>query len=81
MTWRTFIKSAWILPLLLATMCFLAGCQSIQTTHTAETERDIVAAVCWAWKPVTYSSRDTPETQLQARANNSAHDAYCRDVR
>lgn len=69
--------------LLLVMMSSLVGCQSIQTTLTGETEAAERAAeelrkqTCEAWKPVTYSSRDTPETQLEARANNAARDVYC----
>lgn len=63
---------------------FLAGCQSIPTTPTgatdvAEIERRIVAEICQrAWKPQTYSSRDTEETQVLAVAGNASRAAYCR---
>lgn len=67
---------------MLAMTLLLVGCQSIQTTLTGETEvakaeRSIASDVCRAWKPVTYSSRDTPDTQLEARSNNAARTAYC----
>ena len=32
-----------------------------------------------AWRPQTYSSRDTPETVTEVQANNAARDAYCRE--
>lgn len=62
---------------MLATMLFLAGCLPTTTTHIAGTEANIAAGVCRVWKPVTYSSRDTDQTRLEARANNAARDAYC----
>jgi hypothetical protein len=67
----------WTLPLLLGMMCLLAGCQSILPTNTAATERAVAANTCRAWKPISYSSRDTDQTRLEARANNAARDAYC----
>ena len=30
-----------------------------------------------AWRAQTYSSRDTPETVTEVKANNVARDAYC----
>ena len=67
---------------MLAMTFLLVGCQAIPMTLTGGTEAakadaEIAADVCRAGKPVTYSSRDTPETQLQARANNAARTAYC----
>lgn len=61
-------------PRLLAlVMLFLvAGCSQTTKTHIAATD-----PACIAWRPVTYSSRDTPETQNQARANNAAWTKYC----
>ena len=59
-------------PLALVTTFLAAGCSQTTTTHTGATE-----AACLAWHPVTYSSRDTPETQDQARANNAAWQKYC----
>jgi hypothetical protein len=63
--------------LLLAMTFSLAGCLSTSTTRTDATEAAIVADVCRAWPVVTYSSRDTEQTQTEARANNAARDAYC----
>lgn len=58
---------------------FLAGCSPTLGTPTAATEADTAAAagVCRVWTPVTYSNRDTEQTQLEARANNAARKAYC----
>ena len=63
--------------LLLVSVTSLAGCLSMKPIAIEETEAAIVADVCRAWKPVTYSSRDTEQTQNEARANNAARDAYC----
>ena len=65
-----------LLPALGMTFC-LAGCSLTSTTPTGEIERKLTAGVCKAWLPVTYSSQDTPETQMEARANNAARKAYC----
>lgn len=47
-------------------------------TQTAETEAAMVADLCdHVWRPVTYSSRDTEQTQIEARAANAARAAYC----
>lgn len=68
-------------PLMLVMMFFLAGCQQTLTTRTGETDelwRAVARQVCEsAWRPVTYSSRDTEQTQLEARANNAARAKYC----
>lgn len=64
-------------------MFLLAACQSIQSTLTGGTDTaekavaSIAADVCRAWRPVTYSSRDTEQTQTEARANNAAQERYC----
>jgi hypothetical protein len=58
-------------------MSLLGGCQSILPTNTAATETSIAADTCRAWKPVTYSSRDSEQTQVEARANNAARESYC----
>jgi len=74
---RSFTKGGWSVPLVLVTMCLLAGCQSIPT-QTAETEAAMVADLCdHAWRPVIYSSRDAEQTQIEARAANAARAAYC----
>lgn len=66
-----------LLPLLmLAAVLMLTACGT--TTLISATDparRDLCER---AWKPVTYSSQDTPETQLQARQNNAAYDSYCK---
>lgn len=66
-----------LLPLVMT--LFLAGCLQTTTTHIAATESKIVAGVCKVWVPVTYSSRDTLETQLKVRANDAARDTYCKN--
>ena len=63
------------LLLMLAAGSTLTGCGT--TTLISATDparRDLCER---AWKPVTYSNRDTQETQLQARQNNAAYDSYC----
>lgn len=60
--------------LMLAPVLTMAGC----VTNTTGVD---VSGICSeAWKPITYSSsRDTPETVDQVRANNRAHQAFCKD--
>lgn len=65
-----------MLPLLGMTFC-LAGCLPTLMTRTGEIDGKVTAGVCAAWLPVTYSSRDTEQTQLEVRANNAARKAYC----
>lgn len=64
---------------LLAMTCLVAGCVPTLTTQTAAIEADRVTAaqVCKVWVPITYSSRDTEQTQTEVRANNAARKAYC----
>lgn len=75
----TFFKVAGcvLLPMLVSG-CFLATIDQTRPTQTAEIDRQVTTGVCSVWKAVTYSSRDTEQTQLEARANNAARDAYCR---
>ena len=83
MNWKSFMASAWTLPSLLAMTCLLVACQSIPKTliggtdSAAKASSSIAADVCRAWHPVTYSSRDTDQTKVDARANNAARDSYC----
>ena len=57
----------------------MVGCQQTLTTRSAGIEADKAAAsaACEAWKPLTYSSKDTDQTQLEVRGNNAARGAYC----
>ena len=71
--------TVFVTPLLLGMTFLLAGCLLTPRTQTAATsDIHITAGVCSVWKPVTYSSRDTDQTQLEARANNAARKAYCK---
>lgn len=81
------VRASTLLPTL-AMMCLLGGCASIRTLiPTAGTDDPALQASAAAiaadmcrrgWRPQTYSSRDAPETQREAQANNAARDAYCR---
>lgn len=67
--------SALTLPLLLLMTCGVAGCLTTQSTiPTAETS--LVREVCRAWPVVTYSSKDTAESQREIRASNAARLAF-----
>lgn len=66
-----------LLPMLV-TGCLTVPTGPIRPTQTAEIDQSVTTGVCSVWKAVTYSSRDTEQTQLEARANNAARDAYCR---
>ncbi len=79
MTLSYYKPTVLTLPLLLVTTFFLTACSPTTTTLTAETDASITRNVCSkAWRPVTYSSKDTEQTQREARANNAARDAYCK---
>lgn len=64
---------------LLAMTFLMVGCTQTLTTRSAGIEADKAAAgaACKAWKPLTYSSKDTDQTQLEVRGNNAARGAYC----
>lgn len=69
-------------PALLATSLTIPACQTLTDgteRRAAEADARIAAGVCEVWLPVTWSSRDTSETQAEVRANNRARDAYCGD--
>jgi len=77
---RSFTAAASVLPLALATTFWLAGCSPTLTTRTGATEAEaaMAADLCeHAWRPVTYSSRDTEQTQIEVRAANAARATYC----
>lgn len=79
MSSSSFKASALRTLLLLGMTSSLGGCLSLQTTPTAAIDADkaIAAEVCREWVSISYSSRDTEQTRLEARANNAARDAYC----
>lgn len=79
MSWRSSTGSAFAMPIVLAMTLSLAGCLTTRATLIGGTEGRIVSDVCSVWKPVTYSSRDTEQTRLEARANNAARNAYCKE--
>ena len=56
------------LPLLAVLPILLAACQP---TGSGETE------VCSAWRSVTWSQRDTPETIDGVKGNNARRGAWC----
>ena len=60
-----------LLPLvgLLSALLTLVACETTQTAGTN--------AACSAIAPITYSSRDTPETQRQIVGHNSALATLC----
>ncbi len=54
----------------------LAGCAMTTdtgaTSAPAETSEAVVAQICTAWLPVSWSSQDTDQTIAEAKANNRA---------
>lgn len=81
------MENVWTRLLMLATMCCLVACQSTPTIPiggtdlVAETEARLVKQTCdEAWKTISYSSKDTEQTQLEVRAGNAARSAYCGEV-
>jgi hypothetical protein len=61
----------WLLTLSVASLPIMS-CQTIRSDAS-----EIVGEVCRVWKPRTYSSRDTQESQLEIRRNNVSRDAFC----
>lgn len=56
------------LILIAAAAMLLAGCKTTTATNGIE---------CAVWRPVTWSSRDTPETIAEVKANNARRKAWC----
>ncbi len=59
-------------PLLLALI--LTSCT---TTGTGAIDAEGIKTVCAAWPFVSWSSRDTPATIADAKANNAAKTTFC----
>lgn len=76
---RSFRASAFALPLMPVLLFSTAACQQIPAIRVVAIEADTMIAegICDVWLPVSYSGRDTAETQLEVRAGNAARDAYC----
>lgn len=76
---RAYKASGWTAPMMLAMTFSMVGCTQTLMTPSAGIEADKAAAsaACEAWKPLTYSSKDTDQTQLEVRGNNAARGAYC----
>lgn len=74
----TFSLARGSVPLsMLALTCCLAGCSLTTLTRTGGiSDAAVVQSVCRSWAPVTYSSKDTPQTQLEVRAGNAAREAW-----
>ena len=66
MIWRRIV-SIFALPMLLAVM--LNGC--------AKTSTSVIDTSCEAFKPISYSSKDTDATVDQVIGHNAAWDALC----
>jgi len=57
------------LTLALASALLVASCS--RTTATGATE-------CLVWKPISWSSKDTPQTITEVKTNNARQAAWCR---
>ncbi len=66
------------LALLLSVTLPLAACEMIPSGGTElPPEVDPNKVACEAMRPITYSSRDTPETRLEVQGHNAAWCAIC----
>ena len=61
-------------PLPLALALILTSCA---TTGTGAISPGAIERACSAWPYVSWSSRDTPGTIVDAKANNAARMAFC----
>lgn len=59
----------WKLMLVCVVTLLLLACTPL--TRTSATD------VCAVWRPVSWSSRDTPETVVEVKANNARRAAWC----
>lgn len=62
------LRERWRLTLPLALATAMAGC----CTQTATVE-----TACSAFRPISWSVDDTPETIAEIKAHNARHKAYC----
>lgn len=64
-------------------MPILTACTLLESLTTPSAGTDLPAEVepskvaCEAFRPITYSSRDTPETQTEIVGHNAAYCAIC----
>lgn len=73
--WSRLIRE-WPLLFVLVVPLLTTACGMTFRTSIGETDAAIVQRVCTAWLPVTYSSRDTEQTKIEAKANNAAREAF-----
>jgi hypothetical protein len=65
---------------LLALLGAMAGCRTTQLpTVTAATEENAEGWACLAFRPISWSSRDTAGTAEQVRAHNAVWEAVCKE--
>ncbi len=65
---------------LLILLPVLAGCQTTRPrTATAAIEENAEGWVCLAFRPVSWSSRDTSQTVEQIREHNAVWGAVCKE--
>ena len=58
----------------------LTGCQTARPpTATVAIEERAEGWACLAFRPVSWSTRDTPETVEQIRGHNAVWDAVCKE--
>jgi len=69
--WRSCMRLSKLTMLCAATL-LLGGCW--KTTGTGGTE-------CLAWRPISWSRADTPQTITEVKANNAKWRAFCEGVR
>jgi hypothetical protein len=57
----------------------LTSCATTDTAATRGAAGPVgIERICAAWPPVAWSSRDTRETIVEAKANNAARSGFCR---
>lgn len=66
-----------LLMLCVALTPLVSGCQMLQTLMTPTGAIDPYIVACQAFRPVTYSSRDTEQTQLEVRKHNAVYVELC----
>jgi hypothetical protein len=78
----SFYKMRALLGLtMLGTLLILSGCMTPTTGQAALGDLGVAQRVCKVWLTESYdSTKDTPETIAQVRANNRAQAAYCEGV-
>ena len=73
----TGIRTCWKGLAGLSALALIPILTSCQTMDIGAIDARSIAVICETWRPVSWSSRDTPETIREVKAGNAARKAFC----